>query len=54
MADGRLDIAVPTPNSKIVAARIPGARLKLFRGSGHAFLFQLQSHFTRRVEAFLN
>ena len=53
VADGRLDIVVPTPNSKIVAARIPGASLKLFRHSGHAFLFQLNRHFAQHVRRFL-
>ena len=53
VADGTLDIVVPTPNSKLVASRIPNARLRLFRHSGHAFLFQRNRGFARRVIAFL-
>jgi pimeloyl-ACP methyl ester carboxylesterase len=53
VTDGTLDVVVPTPNSKLISSRIPDARLSLFRHSGHAFLFQRNRGFARRVIAFL-
>jgi pimeloyl-ACP methyl ester carboxylesterase len=53
VADGSEDIAEPTVNSRIIAARIPHARLRLFPDSGHAFMFQYHGTFARVARAFL-
>jgi pimeloyl-ACP methyl ester carboxylesterase len=49
---GRSDPVVPPPNLERIAARIPGARLRLFAGA-HAFLFQQRVAFTKVVDRFL-
>jgi pimeloyl-ACP methyl ester carboxylesterase len=49
---GRSDGVVPPPNLEGIAARIPGARLRLFAGA-HAFLFQQRVAFTKVVDRFL-
>lgn len=49
---GRQDPVVPPPNLERIAARVPGARLRLFAGA-HAFLFQQRVAFTRVVDSFL-
>jgi len=49
---GRDDKVVPPPNLERIAARVPGARLRLFAGA-HAFLFQQRVAFTKVVEGFL-
>jgi pimeloyl-ACP methyl ester carboxylesterase len=49
---GRDDKVVPPPNLERIAARVPGARLRLFAGA-HAFLFQQRVAFTKVVDAFL-
>ncbi len=53
VADGNKDICEPTVNSRIIAARIPRARLRLFRDAGHAFMFQYHRVFARVATAFL-
>ncbi len=53
VADGRNDIIEPPANSRIIAARIPDARLRLFADSGHAFMFQYHDVFARLATAFL-
>jgi pimeloyl-ACP methyl ester carboxylesterase len=54
VADGRRDILEPPGNSRIIARRIPRARLALYGAAGHAFLFQRRVEFARRVNSFLN
>lgn len=49
---GRGDPVVPPPNLERIAARVPGARLRLFAGA-HAFLFQQRVAFTKVVDRFL-
>lgn len=49
---GRQDPVVPPRNLERIAARIPGARLRLFAGA-HAFLFQQRVAFARVVDRFL-
>ena len=49
---GRQDPVVPPANLERIAARIPGARLRLFAGA-HAFLFQQRVAFTKVVDHFL-
>ena len=53
VADGRRDILEPPGNSRIIARRIPRARLTLYGAAGHAFLFQRRVDFARRVNSFL-
>ena len=53
VADGRDDIVEPTVNSRVIARRIPNARLKLFADSGHAFMFQYHGVFARVATRFL-
>jgi pimeloyl-ACP methyl ester carboxylesterase len=53
VADGSDDLLEPPPNSRIIARRIPGARLRLFPDAGHAFMFQYPDLFTRVATAFL-
>ena len=53
VADGTKDVLAPEANARTLAATIPGARLVLYPGAGHAFLFQDGTAFVTRVEAFL-
>jgi pimeloyl-ACP methyl ester carboxylesterase len=53
VADGRRDILEPPGNSRIIARRIPRARLTLYGAAGHAFLFQRRVDFAARVNSFL-
>ena len=53
VADGRRDILEPPGNSRIIARRIPRARLTLYGAAGHAFLFQRRVDFARGVNTFL-
>lgn len=49
---GAQDPVVPPINLRRIAARIPGAELRVFPGA-HAFLFQARRPFTRTVNRFL-
>jgi pimeloyl-ACP methyl ester carboxylesterase len=49
---GRQDPVVPPVNLERIAARVPGARLRLFAGA-HGFLFQERVAFTKVVDRFL-
>ena len=53
IADGAADQLDPAVNSRTLAGLIPGTRLTLFPGAGHAFLFQDQAAFVTQVESFL-
>jgi pimeloyl-ACP methyl ester carboxylesterase len=53
VTDGRLDIVEPPENSRIIARRIPGAKLPLYRGAGHAHLFQFNGRYAGEVNGFL-
>ena len=53
MTDGRLDIVEPPENSRIIARRIRGAKLTLYRGAGHAHLFQFNGRYAGEVNGFL-
>jgi pimeloyl-ACP methyl ester carboxylesterase len=53
IADGAADQLDPAVNSHTLAGLIPGARLAMFPGAGHAFLFQDQAAFVTQVESFL-
>jgi pimeloyl-ACP methyl ester carboxylesterase len=53
IADGMADRLDPLANSHTLASLIPGSKLTLYPGAGHAFLFQDQAAFLPLVEAFL-
>jgi pimeloyl-ACP methyl ester carboxylesterase len=50
---GTIDPVVPPVNLRRVAGLVPGARLELFAGGAHAFLFQYRDRFARSVDRFL-
>lgn len=51
--DGDRDVVTPPTNSRFIARRIVGSRLRYYRGAGHAFLFQQPAKVGRDVSAFL-
>jgi pimeloyl-ACP methyl ester carboxylesterase len=53
IADGTDDRLDPVVNSRTLAGLIPGAKLKLYAGAGHAFLFQDQAAFLSLIASFL-
>jgi pimeloyl-ACP methyl ester carboxylesterase len=53
VTDGTLDLLEPPANSRIIARRIPGAKLTLYRGAGHAHLFQFNGRYAGDVNGFL-
>ena len=48
-----LDTVVPAGNARILSKRTPGGRLVIYRGAGHAFLFQDSVAFRDEVLRFL-
>jgi 3-oxoadipate enol-lactonase len=50
---GTADRIVPFPNSRILAERIPNARLHLFEGGSHQFFWEQAERFTQLVIEFL-
>lgn len=53
VADGSDDLLDPEANDAILAGVIRGARLTIYPGAGHGFLFQDSDAFVARVEQFL-
>ncbi len=53
VADGTLDALDPVANDRALAEAVPGAKLILYPGAGHAFLFQDSASFLPAVERFL-
>jgi pimeloyl-ACP methyl ester carboxylesterase len=53
IACGTDDILIPPQNSRILAERIPGAKLIEYPGSGHGFMSQMRDDFTKDLLAFL-
>lgn len=53
VADGTEDDLNPVANDRMLARLIPGARLKLYPGAGHAFLFQDSAAFVSELRSFL-
>jgi pimeloyl-ACP methyl ester carboxylesterase len=54
VANGDNDRMVPTRNSRLLAERLPDARLRIYPDAGHGFLFQYPAEFAADVEAFLS
>lgn len=53
VVDGSEDAVVPIANTRALAALIRGAKLHLYPGAGHAFLFQDAATFVPQLDAFL-
>jgi pimeloyl-ACP methyl ester carboxylesterase len=53
VADGTVDQLDPVANDRLLAATVPGAKLILYPGAGHAFLFQDLFSFISAVQGFL-
>jgi pimeloyl-ACP methyl ester carboxylesterase len=53
VADGTMDALDPVANARQLASLVPGARLLLYPGAGHAFLFQDSASFLPAVARFL-
>jgi len=50
---GGVDGIVPPANARLIAARIPHARLAIFAGAGHMMMFQDMDRFVALVEEFV-
>ncbi len=50
---GNEDVLIPPENSKIIAERIPHARLRVIEGGGHQFLIEQPDDFNNAVLEFL-
>lgn len=50
---GSEDVVIPPENSRVLAERIPGARLAVFPGAGHGLQYQCAETFGRTVLKFL-
>lgn len=53
VANGETDIMVPTPNSRNMARRIPGAELVIYPDAGHGGIFQYHTQFVTTALAFM-
>lgn len=53
VANGDNDIMVPTPNSRDMARRIPGAELVIYDDAGHGGIFQNHATFVPKALTFL-
>jgi len=54
VADGAVDALDPVANDRQLARLIAHARLVLYPGAGHAFLFQDERAFVARLDSFLS
>ena len=54
VATGTADILIPPENSRILADRIPGAKLVEYEGAGHGFGYQCREASTRDLLEFLH
>ncbi len=50
---GTADQLIPSDNSRIMASRIPNAKLVLFEGAGHGYLWEAEDEANQIVHAFL-
>lgn len=51
---GTEDLILPAENARLLAARIPGAKLVLYEGAGHAFIIERAREFSRVAMEFLS
>ena len=54
VAHGDEDGVIPVDNGRNLAARIPGARLKIYTGAKHVFFVERAEEFNADVIAFLS
>jgi pimeloyl-ACP methyl ester carboxylesterase len=54
VANGDNDMMMLTENSRLLAERLPNARLSIYPDSGHGFLNQYPEQFGREIRAFLD
>ena len=50
---GDADVIVPVQNSRNLAEKIPGARLRIIQGGSHTFFIEQAGEFNRIVTEFL-
>jgi pimeloyl-ACP methyl ester carboxylesterase len=53
IAAGTDDILIPPQNSRLLAQRIPGAKLITYKGAGHGFMTQARDAFLKDLLGFL-
>jgi len=53
VACGKEDVIIPPENSKIIAGRIPGAKLIEYEEAGHGFIWERRDEFLRDLKEFL-
>jgi pimeloyl-ACP methyl ester carboxylesterase len=53
VANGDKDIMIPTENSYLLAGHLPNAKLIIYPGTGHGFLFERPKEFAADVHRFL-
>ena len=53
VATGKRDVVTPAANSRRISKLLPNAKLTLFGGAGHSFLFQKPHRIASRVSHFL-
>ena len=53
VAYGKEDVIIPPENSKIIAGRIPGAKLIEYEEAGHGFIWERMDDFLRDLTEFL-
>lgn len=53
VACGKEDVIIPPENSKIIAGRIPGAKLIEYEEAGHGFIWERRDDFLRDLKEFL-
>ena len=51
---GDADVIVPVQNSRNLAAKIPGARLRIIEGGSHTFFIEQSREFNQIVTEFLS
>jgi pimeloyl-ACP methyl ester carboxylesterase len=54
VACGTDDIIIPPENSRIIAGRIPGAKLLEYEGAGHGFIWERRDEFLSDLLGFLD
>jgi pimeloyl-ACP methyl ester carboxylesterase len=51
---GNLDVIDPPANDRTIAKQVPNSTTKVFKGAGHAFLFQDAQQVGQTADAFLD
>jgi len=53
VAHGAEDVIIPPENSRVIAGRIPGAKLREYEEAGHGFIWERRDDFLRDLKEFL-